>query len=129
MPENQIQAMKANTEEEKKSLRSILARGAANNGPVYKECHCGWFYIGSRCPDKTCNEWKKDGGNKKVVKLYARANEDGHYEQGKKLGLEGEALRNFAHWGYELEFDVEVDLETGNTTLLKVDGRQIAEKK
>lgn len=115
-------AMKAATEEERITLRSILSRG---ENP-YKECPCGWFYSGSRCPDKTCKEWKKANSGTKRVKLYAHVDDEGEYEHGEKLGLEGDALSNFANWGYELEFDAEVNMETGDVKLLTIDGHKIS---
>ena len=118
MPE--ATAMKATTEQERTTLRTILARGEQK----YTECPCGWFYLGARCPDKTCKEWKKANSTKRI-KLYAHADEDGAYEAGKRLGLEDDALTHFAHWGYEIPFDAEVNMETGNVTLLTVNGHKI----
>src|SRR5271170_6774542 len=94
-------AMKANTEAEKVVLRAVIKRGDA--GMKYYECPCGWFYSGARCPDKTCVKWKKENGTKRI-KLYAHESSEGWYDDGKKMGLEGDALRNFAHWGEEIEF-------------------------
>lgn len=113
-------AMKANTEEEKVTLRAVLARG----NQTWSECPCGWFYSGPRCPDKSCKKWKQAGGTK-TIKLYAHVDDEGEYEEGEKLGLEGDALREFVSWGYELAFDAKVDMETGKVTLLMVDGRKI----
>lgn len=59
------------------------------------------------------------------IKLYAHADDDTYYEKGEKLGFKGKVLRNFANWGYELEFDAEVDMETGEVKLLSIDGHKI----
>lgn len=120
MPE--ATAMKVQNEEERIALRAVLAR--STGGPNWKECPCGWFYIGARCPDKTCKAWKEANGSKRL-KLYAHADEDSAYEKGKVLGLEGDALEEFSRWGCELEFEAEVDMETGKVKLLSVDGRKI----
>jgi len=118
MPE--ATAMKAATEQERETLRTILSRGASK----YVECPCGWFYLGPRCPDKACKEWKKANGTKRV-KLYVHGDREGGYEKGKELGLEGDALRNFAYWGEEIGFEADVNMETGEVTLLSVDGQKI----
>ena len=113
-------AMKAATEPERAVLRAILKRG----GQQYIECPCGWFYSGSRCPDKTCVAWKKANGTKRV-KLYVHGDREGGYAKGKELGLEGDALRTFAYWGEEIAFEADVNMETGEVTLLAVDGHKI----
>jgi hypothetical protein len=117
----EVIAMKTTTEEERAFLRTILKRG----GEKFWECPCGWFYSGARCPDKDCKEWTKVNGTKRF-KLYAHADKETAYAIGRdKVGLEGDALRNFSGWGYELEFEVDIDMETGNTKLISVDGHKI----
>jgi hypothetical protein len=67
----------------------------------------------------------KNDGTKRF-KLYAHADEETAYAIGRdKVGLAGEALENFSRWGYELEFEVEIDIETGKTKLMTVDGHRI----
>lgn len=112
--------MKANTEEEKVALRAILERGTAE----WYECPCGWFYSGVRCPDKNCKEWTQVNGIRRVT-LYSHSDKEGGYDKGQKLGLEGDALRRFASWGYELVFEADVNLETGDVALLTVNGHKI----
>lgn len=114
-------ALKANTPKEAEVLRTVLARSTEK----WNECKCGWFYKGVKCPAKNCPEWKKATGGKKIVQLYAHAEDETYYDEGKKLGLEGEPLRNFSNWGYELAFEGEVDLTTGEVKLLSVDGHKI----
>lgn len=114
--------MKANNDAEKVSMRAIIARAA--DSKEWKECPCGWFYKSAKCPDPTCKLWKPKNGTTRM-KLYAHADEDTHYEKGEKLGLEGEPLQNFAHWGYEIEFDCEVNLENGEVKFLAVNGQRL----
>lgn len=119
----EVSALKAHDEHERKMLRNILARGEEK----WNECPCGWFFNGSstRCPDKNCKAWKKENGTKRF-KLYAHADRETSYMIGRdKVGLEGDALRTFSHWGEEIEFEVEIDIETGETKLLTVDGHKI----
>jgi hypothetical protein len=113
-------AMKATTEQERTTLRTILARGAQK----YTECPCGWFYIGAKCPDTKCKEWKKANGTKRI-KMYVHGNDESENERGKQLGLEGTALENFSGWSYEIEFEADVNMETGEVTLVTVNGRKI----
>lgn len=111
-----VTAMKTETTEERAVLRKLTA-----NNPAWKECSCGWFYTEPRCPDQTC----KVKRGKKLVKLFAHSDEDSYYGVGESLGMTGDALRSFAHWGYELAFDCEVDLDTGAVKLLTVNGLEI----
>jgi hypothetical protein len=113
-------AIKTKNKAEADVLRVVLAR----NGEKWSECPCGWFYKSVRCPDKTCKEWKKANGTRKV-KLYAHENSENWYHDGEEMGLEGEALSTFANWGYELEFEGEVNMETGEVKLLTVGGHKI----
>jgi len=50
-------AMKVETEAERVALRAVIARGI--DPGRWKECPCGWFYSGARCPDKNCKEWTR----------------------------------------------------------------------
>jgi hypothetical protein len=61
----------------------------------------------------------------KRIKLYLHDSGESAYEKGKELGLEGEALKRFSGWGYEVEFDAAVNMETGKVTLLTVNGHKI----
>lgn len=57
---------------------------------------------------------------KKIIKMYLHGDKESNWEQGKKIGLSDEAIsENFAYALYEVEFDVEVDMETGDTKILK----------
>jgi len=113
-------AMKATSPEERETLRTVLARGEEK----YFECPCGWFYTEARCPDKDCKEWTTVNGTRRI-KLYAHADKDGGFEDGQTLGLTGDALTRFAGWGYELVFDADVNMVTGEVTLVTVNGHKI----
>lgn len=115
-------AMKVEAEAERTILRKVIARG--DNPESWRECPCGWFFQGSRCPDQKCKLWKKANG-KKTVKLYVHGSKESGYDAGERLGLEGDALRNFSYWNGEITFDAEVNMETGDVTLLTVDGHKI----
>ena len=114
--------VKANTEEEKIVIRTVIARGEAKK--KWNECPCGWFYTEARCPDKDCKEWTTVNGTRRI-KLYAHADKDGGFEDGQTLGLTGDALTRFAGWGYELVFDADVNMVTGEVTLVTVNGHKI----
>jgi hypothetical protein len=119
---NDPSAIKVTIPAEKLILRRIIAKGQSA-GNAYKECPCGWFYTGKRCPDEKCKLWIPVAP--KIIELYAHVNDEDEYEEGKELGLEDEALRTFANWGYELKFKAEVDLTNGKVKLLTIDGHKI----
>ena len=60
--------------------------------------------------------------SKKIIKMYLHGSKENNYDQGEEIGLTGDALDNFAYALYEVEFDVEVDMKTGEQRILKVDG-------
>jgi len=103
-------------------MRKMIGR--SGDAKSWKECPCGWFYQGARCPDKVCQLWKKAHG-KKTVKMYLYGNDETNLEKGRELGLEGVALETFSGWDYEIEFDVEVDMEKGEVKILSVDGHDL----
>ena len=55
---------------------------------------------------------------KKVIKMYLYSSEDSNFEQADELGLSEEATQQFKLALYEVECEVEVDMETGETKLL-----------
>jgi len=59
-----------------------------------------------------------------IIKAYLHSTKDEMYWAGKDAGLSKEALENFKHALYEVEFDLEVDDE-GNSVIMKVDGRKL----
>jgi hypothetical protein len=61
----------------------------------------------------------------KVIKMYLHGDKDSNYEKAEELGLSEKAIENFAYFGYEVEFDVELDTDTGDTKILTVDGHKV----
>ena len=64
-----------------------------------------------------------------ITKMYLHGDKCSNIEDGEELGLSEEALKTFAYALYEVEFEVEVNEETGETYILKVDGRELADIK
>lgn len=119
-----IPSMRMENEQEREVFRKIIKRSP--DATEWKECPCGYFFNGVRCPDKTCKAWQKLTGGKAKLKLYAHESSENYYEEGKKLGIEDDgALSIFCNWGYEIEFDGEVNLKTGEVKLLTVNGHKI----
>lgn len=63
-----------------------------------------------------------------VVKMYAHGSDEGAWEQGRSLGMEGEALDMFSRTLYEVEFDVKVNTLTGMSEIIAVNGRPLGPK-
>ena len=63
--------------------------------------------------------------SKIVTKMYLHGSKDSNYDKAEELGLSEEAQKNFAYALYEVTFDVEVDTETGDTKILKVNGKEL----
>lgn len=62
----------------------------------------------------------------KVIKMYLHGSKDSNWETGEEIGLSEDAIKeNFAYALYEVEFDVEVDMETGETKIMTVDGKPL----
>lgn len=59
------------------------------------------------------------------TKMYLHSNKKNNLEAGRELGLSGDALENFQHALHEVEFDIEVDDTSGETKILKVNGRKM----
>jgi hypothetical protein len=58
--------------------------------------------------------------------MYAHSSKESNYEKARELGLDGAATQNFRYALYEIEFEVDVNEETGDVTILKViDGDNI----
>ncbi len=60
------------------------------------------------------------------VKMHLHSDKENNLYQGEKIGLIGNALNNFIYALYEVEFEVDIDKD-GNTTILKVNGRELKE--
>ncbi|HUV84519.1 MAG TPA: hypothetical protein VMV86_02360 [Methanosarcinales archaeon] len=59
--------------------------------------------------------------------LYLHGDKEHNYQEGKDLGITGEALYHFQHALYEVKFDLEVDTDTGETKIIKVDDKKLEE--
>ena len=47
------------------------------------------------------------------------------YEAGEALGLTGDVLRMFSYTCCEVEVEIEIDMKTGESIILRVDGRTL----
>lgn len=56
------------------------------------------------------------------TKLYLNRSKDDNWYEAQKLGLSEEAARNFAYCGYEVELEITIDPETGETYATHVKG-------
>ena len=64
-----------------------------------------------------------------MVKMYLHSSKEGNYEEGQdEFGLQGQALENFRCALYEVEFDVELDMESGETIIKKVNNRELMQE-
>jgi len=59
------------------------------------------------------------------TKMYLHSDKSSNYELGEELGLTGKALTNFGYALYEVEFEVEINEESGAVNILTVDGRKL----
>lgn len=114
-------AIKVANEAERVTLRAVLKRNGRPGEVEWTECPCGWFYVGSLCPDEKCKAVPKTI----KTKLYAHVDDGDEFSKGRELGLSMEASTQFSNWGYELEFEAEVNPKTGEVKLLTVDGHKI----
>lgn len=61
--------------------------------------------------------------SKKTVKMYLHQDKESNWDLGEELGMDENTIRDsFAYTLSEVELDVEVDLETGETEIKAVDG-------
>jgi len=63
------------------------------------------------------------------TKVYVHGSKESMREHGREIGLTGEALNMFAYTGYEIELTVDVNEQTGESTIIAVDGRMVAASK
>ncbi len=59
------------------------------------------------------------------TKMYLHSEKDTNYGDGGELGLQDKALDSFKYALYEVEFDVEINEETGHATIVKLNGRDV----
>lgn len=69
-----------------------------------------------------CGEKIELPPKKLTTTLYLHGEDESFYSIGEELGLTGEALIMFSGALYEVEFEVEVDTNTGIINILSVDG-------
>lgn len=67
--------------------------------------------------------YETDTCRKKITKLFVHGCKETNYEVGQELGLSDEALKTFAYAAYEVELQVEVNLDTGENEIIGVDGK------
>lgn len=63
---------------------------------------------------------------KVLAKVYVHGNKESMWKRGEALGLTCEALRAFSFACYEIEVGLEVDLDTGESRIVTIDGREVA---
>jgi hypothetical protein len=59
-----------------------------------------------------------------IIKTYLNSSKEDMYSKGVEHGLEDKALDKFMYALYEVEFDLEVNEETGEAKIIKVDGKE-----
>lgn len=59
------------------------------------------------------------------VDIYLHGNSESLWEKGEALGLTDEALRLFSFSCYEVKIELDVDEQTGASTIVAVDGRKL----
>jgi len=59
------------------------------------------------------------------ITMYLHSSKEDNLSLGEELGLSEEALDMFKHALYEVEFDVELNTETGEVEILAVDGNDL----
>jgi len=57
--------------------------------------------------------------------IYLNSTKESNYNKGKELGLKGKALDYFLHALCEVEITVDVNENTGEATIIKVDGKEL----
>lgn len=66
--------------------------------------------------------------SKRIIKMYLHSDKEDNWDIGEEIGLSEEAIsEEFKYALYEVEVDVEVDMETGKTKILAVDGVKLVE--
>ena len=64
----------------------------------------------------------------KTINMYLHSCKESNSDLGEEIGLSGEALSNFRHALSEVEFEVEVDTETGYADIIRVDGKYLQQE-
>ena len=61
-----------------------------------------------------------------IAKLYLHSDKESNFDKAEELGLPEKATSEFKYALYEVEFEVDIDEETGKCEILKVDGRDLS---
>lgn len=61
------------------------------------------------------------------AKLYSHSSKDSNADKGDELGLSDKAMEKFCYALYEVEFDVEINRETGKVMITAVNGMELRE--
>jgi len=61
-----------------------------------------------------------------IVKAYLHSSKESMLEIGDEIGLTGKALVKFRYALYEVEFELEVNTETGLAEIISVNGHKLA---
>ena len=60
------------------------------------------------------------------VKEYLHGDDESMYDEAEEIhGMNEEAANNYSNCLYEVEIELEVDTETGDAVIVKVDGREL----
>ncbi len=59
------------------------------------------------------------------TKMYLHSEKESNLEDASELGLKDKAMDSFKYALYEVEFDVEIDEDTGHVTIVKLNGRDV----
>jgi hypothetical protein len=72
------------------------------------------------------------GGELEIVEkvkttFFVHSDGDGNYNNGKEMGLSGKALDNFCRTGFEISFEIEVNLKTGEAKAISMNNVDLPE--
>lgn len=70
-------------------------------------------------------DFDEDNKQYREVKVYVHGEEDYLYDKGKSLGLSDQAAANFSRCAYEVELLLTVDMNTGDTSIIGIDGTRL----
>ena len=62
------------------------------------------------------------------VIVYIHGSDERMYETGEQLGFTDEVLKMFSHACDEFELELEVDVKTGLSKVVKIDGRRVLDE-
>jgi hypothetical protein len=68
-----------------------------------------------------------DYSGKVITKMWLHGSKEDSFDVGRKLGLSEKALKVFVNALYEIEFEVEVELLSGESQIVAVNGKKLME--